>query len=118
MLALNEEQRWKVLVNFYKINIEKGKWFTENHFILMGMSESTVYSNLKKLTNDRNVSVYKIVKRNSESEGHNRFFTPRNVSQFKKRVHGNTGLSQRKIDNTFGISQESLMCLKSRNSLF
>ena len=75
------------------------------------MSRSTVYSTLKKLTNDRNESVYKTVK--TKSGVHYRVFTPQNVSKLKKWYMEKLACHKEKLAIHLAYhNKEYLICLK------
>ena len=78
------------------------------------MYKRQVYSTLKRLTNDRNVSAYNIVKRKNGSGGHNRVFTSQCMSKLKKKVYGKTAFCRKEklVKHLEYHSKESLVCSK------
>jgi hypothetical protein len=55
MNQLNEEQKRLLIGNFYSENKEKGKPYTVNHFIKMGLQARSIYRIIDRV--DNNISL-------------------------------------------------------------
>ncbi len=99
MEELTQKQRHSLVVNFHKKNAEKGKVFTVNHFLAMGMKRPTIFRILDRFETRGDV------KRPLGSGRKPWKMTKSKRLQLKNHFNHHAGRSQRKWARNHGVSQ-------------
>jgi transposase len=100
MNQLNEEQKRLLIGNFYSENKEKGKPYTVNHFIKMGLQARSIYRIIDRV--DNNISL----KRRPGSGRKPYKMSHKKIDNLINKVDGKTGVSQQKLALNYGITQQ------------
>ena len=96
---LSEDQRRKVVYDFYLSHMDQGKAFTVAHFKSHGISQSTIYDIIRRAENDSNVE------RKVGSGPVTKKMPQKAKNKLKKMFDNKRGVSTRKAASNFNISQ-------------
>ncbi|XP_065650602.1 uncharacterized protein LOC136078737 [Hydra vulgaris] len=97
MDGIKENDKRKLIGNFYLDNIDKGKTFTVHHFMQMKVSRRTIYIIIKRV--DGNIDL----KRKSGSGRKSYKMDIRKITSLINKAENKVGISQRKLALKYGI---------------
>lgn len=110
METIKENDRRKVIGDFYSNHRNSGKSFTVKHFQQMGVARSTIYNIIRRVENEETLE------RSAGSGRKARKMKERKRQQLEEVAIGKIGQSYRKLGRKFKISHEYVRkILKDRN---
>ena len=111
MENVSKQDRREIIGLFYQTHVALGKKGVVRHFEEMGVSRRTIYSILNRVDNQITL------KRKPGSGGHNVKMDKNKSQRLIRLVNNKTGVSQRKLADTFGVTQATVSNTLKKHSI-